>query len=91
MHDNIVIGILKYTTDAIGIAAILGYNHFSMAYMDPVIGTTPRGHGGITVVVYLIGDPSSLCTYISNFFIGSKQLDTSHCPHFKTCQSVGSV
>lgn len=36
MHDNIVIGILQYATDAIGIAEILGYIRFSIAYMDLV-------------------------------------------------------
>ena len=36
MHDNIVIGILQCATDAIGIAEILSYMCFSIAYVDLV-------------------------------------------------------
>jgi hypothetical protein len=46
---------------------------------------------GASVVDYLIGDPNSLCIFVSNNSIDNKQLDLDHYPifFFKIGNSIG--
>ena len=47
--------------------------------------------GGVSVVDYLMGDPNSLRSLISDFSIGNKQPDSNHCLFFITISNgVGS-